>query len=251
MIGAVALTWAGNVPGYGEDKSVVEACLQADDTTSHAISLVRFPGLKQEVFIYRDTCRQVDGRFPGFSPFFLVYPDKPCNVAEASALLKEMGVKSPMAAPKLTKIVINIGVKEAREDIKAMEIAKEDLTAIAGQAAQVRRAKKSISNFKLREGMPIGVRVTLRGAKMYEFMERFICIACPRIRDFQGFNPSFDGKGNLNLGIKEHYIFPEIDVEKSPKAHGMNITFVTTAKNDKDGRLLMDYMGMPFRKSAK
>lgn len=133
------------------------------------------------------------------------------------ALLKDMGVKSPMAAPKLTKIVINIGVKEAREDIKAMEIAKEDLSAIAGQAAQVRRAKKSISNFKLREGMPIGVRVTLRGAKMYEFMERFITIACPRIRDFQGFNPSFDGKGNLNLGIKEHYIFPEIDVENHPK----------------------------------
>lgn len=166
------------------------------------------------------------------------------------ALLKDMGVKSPMAAPKLTKIVINIGVKDAREDIKALEVAKEDLTAIAGQAAQVRRAKKSISNFKLRESMPIGVRVTLRGARMYEFMERFIMIACPRIRDFQGFNPSFDGKGNLNLGIKEHYIFPEIDVEKSPKAHGMNITFVTTASNDKSGRLLMDYMGMPFRKSA-
>ena len=167
------------------------------------------------------------------------------------ALLKEMGVKSPMAAQKLTKIVINIGVKEAREDIKAMEIAKNDLTAIAGQAAQVRRAKKSISNFKLREGMPIGVRVTLRGARMYEFMERFISIACPRIRDFQGFSPSFDGRGNLNLGIKEHYIFPEIDVEKSPKAYGMNITFVTTAENDQNGRLLMDYMGMPFRKSGK
>jgi large subunit ribosomal protein L5 len=99
--------------------------------------------------------------------------------------------------------------------------------------------------------MPIGVRVTLRGARMYEFMERFISIACPRIRDFQGFNPSFDGRGNLNLGIKEHYIFPEIDVEKSPKAYGMNITFVTTADNDKNGRLLMDYMGMPFRKSGK
>ena len=167
------------------------------------------------------------------------------------ALLKDMNVKSPMAVPRLTKIVINIGVKDAREDIKALEVAKEDLTAIAGQAAQVRRAKKSISNFKLREGMPIGVRVTLRGAKMYEFMERFISIACPRIRDFQGFNASFDGKGNLNLGIKEHYIFPEIDVEKSPKAHGMNITFVTTAANDKSGRLLMDYMGLPFRKAAK
>ena len=167
------------------------------------------------------------------------------------ALLKDMGVKSPMAAPKLEKIVINIGVKEAREDIKALDIAKDDLTAIAGQASQVRRAKKSISNFKLREGMPIGVRVTLRGARMYEFMERFINIACPRIRDFQGFNPSFDGRGNLNLGIKEHYIFPEIDVEKSPKAYGMNITFVTSAKNDQDGTLLMQYMGMPFKKSAK
>ncbi len=167
------------------------------------------------------------------------------------ALLKDMNVKSPMAVPRLTKIVINIGVKDAREDIKALEVAKEDLTAIAGQAAQVRRAKKSISNFKLREGMPIGVRVTLRGAKMYEFMERFICIACPRIRDFQGFNASFDGQGNLNLGIKEHYIFPEIDVEKSPKAHGMNITFVTTAADDKSGRMLMDYMGLPFRKAAK
>ncbi|MBR3632870.1 MAG: 50S ribosomal protein L5 [Elusimicrobiaceae bacterium] len=167
------------------------------------------------------------------------------------ALLKDMGVKSPMAAPKLEKIVINIGVKEAREDIKALDIAKDDLTAIAGQASQVRRAKKSISNFKLREGMPIGVRVTLRGARMYEFMERFINIACPRIRDFQGFNPSFDGRGNLNLGIKEHYIFPEIDVEKSPKAYGMNITFVTSAKNDQDGNLLMQYMGMPFKKSAK
>ena len=167
------------------------------------------------------------------------------------ALLKDMNVKSPMAVPRMTKIVINIGVKDAREDIKALETAKEDLTAIAGQAAQVRRAKKSISNFKLREGMPIGVRVTLRGAKMYEFMERFICIACPRIRDFQGFNASFDGKGNLNLGIKEHYIFPEIDVEKSPKAHGMNITFVTTAQNDQTGRMLMDYMGLPFRKATK
>ncbi len=167
------------------------------------------------------------------------------------ALLKDLGVKSPMAAPKLEKIVINIGVKDAREDIKALEIAREDLTAIAGQASQVRRAKKSISNFKLREGMPIGVRVTLRGARMYEFMERFINIACPRIRDFQGFAESFDGRGNLNLGIKEHYIFPEIDVEKSPKAHGMNITFVTTAKNDEDGLRLMKYMGMPFKKSAK
>ncbi len=166
------------------------------------------------------------------------------------ALLKDMKVKSPMAAPKLEKIVVNIGVADAKEDIKFLDIAREDLTAITGQLAQVRRAKKSISNFKLREGMPIGVRVTLRGAIMYEFMDRFINIVCPRIRDFQGFNRGFDGRGNLNIGLKEHYVFPEIDVEKSPKAHGMNITFVTTARNDKDGQMLMDYMGFPFRKRS-
>ncbi|MGB2580032.1 large subunit ribosomal protein L5 [Elusimicrobium simillimum] len=165
------------------------------------------------------------------------------------ALMKDLGVKSPMAAPKLEKIVINIGVPEAREDIKVLDILKADLTEISGQASQVRRAKKSISNFKLREGMPIGVRVTLRGDKMYEFMDRFISIASPRIRDFQGFNEKcFDGKGNLNLGLKEHYIFPEVDVEKSPKAHGMNITFVTTATDDNGGRLLLTYLGLPFRK---
>ncbi|MCL2887709.1 MAG: 50S ribosomal protein L5 [Elusimicrobia bacterium] len=163
--------------------------------------------------------------------------------------MKDMGVKSPMAAPKLEKIVINIGVPEAREDIKVLDICKEDLTAISGQAPQVRRAKKSISNFKLREGMPIGLRVTLRGDRMYDFMDRFISIAAPRIRDFQGFSEKcFDGKGNLNLGIKEHYIFPEVNVEKSPKPHGMNITFVTTAKNDGGGLLLMSYLGLPFRK---
>lgn len=166
------------------------------------------------------------------------------------ALLKEMGVKSPMAAPKLEKIVINIGVAEAKEDIKFLDIAREDLTSISGQLSQIRRAKKSISNFKLREGMPIGVRVTLRGDRMYDFFDRFVNIVAPRIRDFQGFNSrAFDGRGNLNIGLKEHYVFPEIDVEKSPKAHGMNITFVTTANNDKDGKLLMDAMGFPFRKT--
>ena len=145
------------------------------------------------------------------------------------ALLKDMNVKSPMAVPRMTKIVINIGVKDAREDIKALETAKEDLTAIAGQAAQVRRAKKSISNFKLREGMPIGVRVTLRGAKMYEFMERFICIACPRIRDFQGFNASFDGKGNFAFGIKDHLIFNELSYDSIVKTRGLNV--MLTIKN--------------------
>ena len=164
------------------------------------------------------------------------------------ALLKDLGVKSPMAAPKLEKIVINIGVADAKEDIKFLDIAREDLTNIAGQLAQVRRAKKSISNFKLREGMPIGVRVTLRGDRMYEFFDRLVNIVAPRIRDFQGFGKCFDGRGNLNIGIREHYVFPEIDVEKSPKAHGMNISFVTTAKNDADGTKLMEYMGFPFKK---
>jgi len=165
------------------------------------------------------------------------------------ALMKEMNLKSPMAAPKLEKIVINIGVPEAREDIKVLDVCKDDLTAITGQASQVRRAKKSISNFKLRENMPIGVRVTLRGDRMYDFLDRFVSIAAPRIRDFQGFSEKcFDGKGNLNLGIKEHYIFPEVNVEKSTKAHGMNITFVTTAKDDNGGLLLLSYMGLPFRK---
>ncbi|WP_428897088.1 large subunit ribosomal protein L5 [Parelusimicrobium proximum] len=166
------------------------------------------------------------------------------------ALMKETGIKSPMALPRLTKIVINVGVPEAKEDIKILDICRDDITSISGQLAQIRRASKSISNFKLREGMPIGVRVTLRGDRMYEFFDRFISIAAPRIRDFQGFNEKcFDGKGNLNLGIKEHYIFPEIDVEKSPRPHGMNITFVTTANNDDEGRMLMKYMGMPFRKA--
>jgi large subunit ribosomal protein L5 len=168
------------------------------------------------------------------------------------ALKKELEIKSVMAAPKMEKIVVNIGVSEAKENIQALELAKEDLSRIAGQSPQVRRAKKSISNFKLREGMPIGVRVTLRGAKMYEFMDRFVTIACPRIRDFQGFDPKcFDGRGNLNLGLKEHHIFPEVDVEKSPKQRGMNITFVTTANDDKSGRLLLEMMGIPFRKAEK
>jgi large subunit ribosomal protein L5 len=171
--------------------------------------------------------------------------------AVAPALMQKFGYKSTMQIPKLDKVVINVGAGEAKENSKVIDAIMNDLAAITGQKPVVCRAKKSVANFKLREGMPIGVRVTLRGARMYEFMERFISIACPRIRDFQGFNPSFDGRGNLNLGIKEHYIFPEIDVEKSPKAYGMNITFVTTADNDKNGRLLMDYMGMPFRKSGK
>jgi len=165
------------------------------------------------------------------------------------ALMKDFELTSPMAAPRMTKIVINIGVSEAKENIQALDQAREDLTLISGQAPQVRRAKKSISNFKLREGMPIAVRVTLRGTRMYEFFDRFVSLSVPRIRDFQGVDPRFfDGRGNLNIGLKEHHIFPEVDMEKSPKPRGMNITFVTTAGDNKKGKALLEYMGMPFKK---
>jgi large subunit ribosomal protein L5 len=165
------------------------------------------------------------------------------------ALMKDFGLASPMAAPKMTKIVINIGVSEAKENIQALDLAKEDLMLITGQAPQIRKAKKSISNFKLREGMPIAVRVTLRGVRMYEFFDRFVSLSVPRIRDFQGIDPRyFDGRGNLNIGLKEHHIFPEVNMEKSPKARGMNITFVTTAGDNKKGKALLEYMGMPFKK---
>ncbi len=166
------------------------------------------------------------------------------------AMMKELSLKSPMAVPKITKIVINIGVSEAKENIQALDLAKEDLTLISGQAPQVRRAKKSISNFKLREGMPIAVRVTLRGLRMFEFMDRFISLAVPRIRDFQGVDPRyFDGRGNLNIGLKEHHIFPEVNQEKSPKARGMNITFVTTAGDNDKAKALFEHFGMPFKKA--
>lgn len=165
------------------------------------------------------------------------------------ALMKDLSLKSPMAAPKITKIVINIGVSEAKENIQALDLAKEDLAQIAGQAPQIRRAKKSISNFKLREGMPIAVRVTLRGIMMYEFLDRFISLSVPRIRDFQGVDPRyFDGRGNLNIGLKEHHIFPEVNQEKSPKARGMNITFVTTAGDNDKAKALFERLGMPFKK---
>lgn len=165
------------------------------------------------------------------------------------ALMKDFTLSSAMACPKMTKIVINIGVTEAKENIQALDIAKEELMLISGQSPQVRRAKKSISNFKLREGMPIGVRVTLRGWRMYEFFDRFVNLSVPRIRDFQGFDARFfDGRGNLNIGLKEQHIFPEINMEKSPKVRGMNITFVTTAGDNSKGKALLEYMGMPFKK---
>jgi large subunit ribosomal protein L5 len=187
---------------------------------------------------------------------------KSANVANVAPRLKEafktagvkllqekLGKTNVNAIPRLEKIVLNIGVSAARENIKALDIATEELAQISGQKPTVRKSKKSISAFKLREGMPIGVCVTLRGAKMYEFLDRFITIASPRIRDFRGLNPTgFDGGGNYNLGIKEQYIFPEVNVEKSDAPRGMNITFVTNTKSDKEAFELLNVLGLPFAK---
>jgi large subunit ribosomal protein L5 len=171
--------------------------------------------------------------------------------AVVPGLMEGLGLENPLEVPRLTKIVVNMGVSEAKENIQALDSAREELAQIAGQLPQVRRAKKSISNFKLREGMPIGLRVTLRGDRMYEFMDRLISTAVPRIRDFRGLEPNgFDGRGNYNLGLKEQHIFPEINLEKSQKARGMNITFVTTAGNDERGRGLLERLGMPFKKPS-
>ncbi len=165
---------------------------------------------------------------------------------------KEDGKNNKHQVPRLEKIVLNMGVNEAKENVQALDVAREELAAIAGQRPQIRRAKKSISNFKLREGMPIGVRVTLRGDRMYEFLDRFVATAAPRIRDFRGLETKgFDGRGNYNLGLKEHHIFPEVNLERSPKTRGMNITFVTSAANDKDGIELLSQLGMPFKKPKK
>lgn len=171
------------------------------------------------------------------------------NKAGLNMLMERLGQKNPHAVPRLQKIVINIGVSQARENIKALDVAAEELASIAGQKPVIRRAKQSISAFKLRAGMPIGVSVTLRGARMFEFLDRFISMAVPRIRDFRGLNPNaFDGGGNYNLGIKEQYIFPEVNLEKSDAARGMNITFVTSAKNDKEAYELLSVLGLPFSK---
>jgi len=165
------------------------------------------------------------------------------------ALMEHLGLENSHQVPKLSKIVVNMGVSEAKENIQSLDSAKEDLAMIAGQLPQVRRAKKSISNFKLREGMPIGLRVTLRGDRMYEFMDRLVSVAIPRIRDFRGLDQGgFDGRGNYNLGLREHHIFPEVNLERSPKVRGMNITFVTTAEDDQAGLALLDQLGMPFKK---
>jgi large subunit ribosomal protein L5 len=157
--------------------------------------------------------------------------------------------KSVMQAPRLEKIVVNMGVGDAIQDSKNMDAAVVDLTSITGQRPMVRRAKKSISNFKLRENMPIGAAVTLRGARMYEFFDRLVNVAVPRIRDFRGLpDKSFDGHGNYSLGFTEQIIFPEIDYDKVHKIRGMNVTIVTTASTDEEGRELLRLMRMPFRR---
>ena len=164
------------------------------------------------------------------------------------ALMKEYKYKSTMQIPKLEKIVINIGVGEAVQDIKTLDGALEDLNVITGQKPVVRRAKKSISNFKLRTGMPVGCKVTLRRNRMYEFLDRLFNFAIPRIRDFRGVpGRSFDGHGNYTLGIKEQIIFPEIDFDKIDRARGMDITFVTSAGNDEEAKALLKAFGLPFR----
>ena len=162
-------------------------------------------------------------------------------------LQDEFGIKNPMAIPKVEKVVLNMGVGEAISNIKVLDNAVDELATITGQKPVVTKAKKSIASFKLREGMSIGTRVTLRGEKMYEFLDRLINIALPRVRDFRGVpTKSFDGRGNYTLGIRDHLIFPEIDPVKVDKARGMNITIVTTAKNDEQARFLLRELGMPF-----
>lgn len=165
------------------------------------------------------------------------------------ALMKKFEYKNVMQVPKIEKVVINMGVGEAKENAKLLDAAVNDLETITGQKAVITRAKKSVANFKIREGMPIGCKVTLRGDKMYEFVDRLINLALPRVRDFRGVNPNaFDGRGNYALGIKEQLIFPEIEYDKIDKVRGMDVIFVTTAKTDEEGRELLAQFNMPFAK---
>ena len=168
----------------------------------------------------------------------------------APALMSKFSYKSVMQIPKLEKIVINVGAGEARDNSKVIDAIMSDIAAITGQRPVVCTARKSVANFKLREGMKIGVKVTLRGNKMYEFLDRLLNVALPRVRDFRGINPnSFDGRGHYNLGIKEQLIFPEIEYDKVDKVRGMDIIFVTTAKTDEEARELLRFLGMPFAQS--
>jgi large subunit ribosomal protein L5 len=168
----------------------------------------------------------------------------------APALMKKFGYKSPMQIPKLDKIVVNIGCGEARDNAKVLEAVVNDLTAITGQKAVVTLAKKSVANFKLREGMPIGAKVTLRADRMWEFLDRLFNVALPRVRDFRGINPNgFDGRGNYALGIREQLIFPEIEYDKIDKIRGMNIVICTTANTDEEAKELLTMVGAPFVRS--
>jgi large subunit ribosomal protein L5 len=164
------------------------------------------------------------------------------------ALRKEFGYSNPMAVPKIEKIVVNMGIGEATQNAKLVDTGAEELGRVTGQKAVTTRAKKSIAAFKVRQGMPIGAMVTLRGQRMYEFLDRLVSIALPRVRDFKGVSPrGFDGRGNYTLGLKDQLIFPEIDYMKVDKARGMNISLVTTAKTDEEARKLLQLMGVPFR----
>lgn len=166
------------------------------------------------------------------------------------ALVEQFKYANVMAVPSLAKIVVNVGMGVAKDDVKLLDRAMEELTLITGQRPEVRRARNSIANFKLREGMPIGCRVTLRGTRMYEFLDRLISVALPRVRDFRGLpRRSFDGRGNYTLGITDQLIFPEISYERVDAVRGMNISMVTTARTDDESRALLERMGMPFRKS--
>ena len=167
----------------------------------------------------------------------------------APALMNKFNYKSVMQIPKLDKVVINVGAGEAKDNSKAIDAIMEDLGKITGQRPIVCKAKKSVANFKLREGMDIGAKVTLRGDRMYEFLDRFFNLALPRVRDFRGINPnSFDGRGNYSVGVKEQLIFPEIEYDKIDKVRGMDISFITTAKTDEEGRELLTLLGAPFAK---
>jgi large subunit ribosomal protein L5 len=167
-------------------------------------------------------------------------------------LKDELGLSSIMQVPRITKITLNMGVGEAKTDAKQLDAAIEELTTIAGQRAQIRKARKSIASFKLREGMPVGARVTLRGARMWEFLDRLITIALPRIRDFRGLSPnSFDGRGNYSLGIREQIIFPEIDYDSIGQIRGLDVAITTTAKTDDEARALLRGLGLPLASSER
>jgi large subunit ribosomal protein L5 len=172
------------------------------------------------------------------------------RTAVVPAMMKERGYTNPFQVPRLEKIVINMGVGEGKENAKVLDFATGDLQAITGQKPVITRAKKSIANFKLRENVPIGCKVTLRGPRMYEFLDRLVNVALPRVRDFKGVPPKgFDGRGNYNLGLKEQVIFPEIVFDKVDKVRGMDVTVVTTARTDEEARALLAHLGVPFRES--